>query len=148
MQPGLRNMHGMYTNASNSSATNTVSMRIRFAQTVLTAVLVAAGTSQAGEVPVSTVERPLNLSLPRHVYAGPEAPEAPGDVRVESKPYGSGYEARGFGTSWDKSTSAPGRASGTSTGESTSGLRGASAGPGTGAGGSDNRSGAGRRGRR
>ncbi len=148
VQPELRKMHGMHTNASNFSGMNAMSMRVRVAQGVLVALLVAANTAHADDAPATTVERPLDLSLPRDALVKPAAPKAPGDGRKGGKPYGSGFEARRFDTGRDNAASAAGQASGASTGASASGWRGATAGPGAGAGSGGNRSGAGRHGRR
>ncbi len=144
MQCAPRNMQAMHTEASNSTARNAMPMPVRYAQAVLAALLIAAGAAHAGDAPTTTVERPLDLSLARDAHARPDAPKAPGDGRIDTKPYGSGYEARGLSASKDNAATAARQASGVSIGAGASGLRGAPAGAGSGG----NRSSAGRHGRR
>lgn len=148
VQPGLRKMHRMHTDASNFPTTNAMSMRIPVAQAVLAALLIAVNTAHAGDAPTPGVERPLDLSLPRDALAKPDATQAPGDGCKGAKPYGSGYEARRFDAGRGNAASAAGPAGSACAGASASGLRGATAGPGAGAGSGGIRSGAGRHGRR
>lgn len=127
MQPGVRKMHRMHTDASSPTATNAMAVRIRLAQAVLAALLVAANTAHAGDAQATTVERSLDLSLPRDALVKPDATMASGDGGKGNKPYGSGYEARNLNAT-RKAVSATESASAAPSGADRAGLRGAATG--------------------
>ncbi len=148
MQPGLRKMHGMHTDASSPTATNAMVMRTRLAQAVLAALLLAANTAQAGDAQATTVERALDLSLPRDALMEADATMARRDGRKGHQPYGSGYEARRSNVTREP-VSATGSASAAPSGADRAGLRAAGTGSAARATGGGQRSGGtGGRGRR
>ncbi|MDP1899988.1 MAG: hypothetical protein Q8K96_05995 [Rubrivivax sp.] len=146
-----RKILAMDTHASNLSAASV--MRRRVAQAVMVAGLAGLGLAHAAEAPAAApvaAERPLDLSLPRDTLGKPDAGKEPAEGCTDTKPYGSGYEARCLGATKDKDKAAAtaGQASSASSRAGSPVWRGAPAGPGTAAGGMGNRGGAGQRGRR
>lgn len=148
MQPGLRKMHDMHTFALSPTATNAMVMRTRLAQAVLAALLLAANTAHAGDAQARTVERSLDLSLPRDALVETGATKASGDGRKGHQPYGSGYEARSLNATREP-VSATGSVSAATSGADCAGLRAAATGSAARAAGGGHRSGGtGGRGRR
>lgn len=126
-QPALRNMQPMHTEPSNRLATKPWSKRTRLSCCVLAALLVGAGAAHAADTQETAVERPLDLSLPRDMPAKAGPLKKPGDGRIDSKPYGSGYEARRLNATREAS-SATEPASAALSGTDGAGLRGAATG--------------------
>ncbi|MCL4745864.1 MAG: hypothetical protein KJZ83_10650 [Burkholderiaceae bacterium] len=139
----------MHTEPSNRFVTTPLSSRTRLLRFALAALLLCAGAAHAADTQETAVAPALDLSLPRDVPAKAEPIRKPGDGRIDSKRYGSGYEARGLNASREGATSATEPASGASSGNDGTGLRGAVTGPAAKAVGGGHRSrGAGGRGRR
>ena len=68
----------------------------RFWSTAFGALLLCAGAVQAAEPPQPAIERPLDLSVPHDANALQAWRKKQALERLNSKPYGSGYEARGL----------------------------------------------------
>lgn len=134
----------MFTASISRFAFGLRQVRHRLSRAVLLAMLVGSGMVQAADPQEAARQRPLDLSLPGAAVSKPCDAATPGERCVDRKAYGTGYEARRFGTSRDNAASAAGQASSASIGTSASDLRGAAARPA----GSGNRGGAGRHGRR
>lgn len=148
-QPALRNMQPMHTEPSNRLATKPLSKGTRLSRSVLAALLIGAGAAYAADTQETAVERPLDLSLPRDMPAKAGPIKKPGDGRIDSKPYGSGYEARRLNATRESATSATESAGGTSSGTDGAALRAAATGSTARAvGGSHRSGGTGGRGRR
>ncbi|MDP1647616.1 MAG: hypothetical protein Q8M01_05365 [Rubrivivax sp.] len=127
-QPALRNMQPMHTEPSNRLATRPLSARTRLLRSVLAALLLGAGAAHAADTQETAVERPLDLSLPRDMPAKAGPIKKPGDGRIDSKPYGSGYEARRLNATRNSAASAAEPDSAGSSGAASAGLRGAATG--------------------
>lgn len=125
--PALRNMQPMHTELPNRLATKPLSKGTRLSRCVLAALLIGVGAAHAADTQETAVERALDLSLPRDVAAKAVPLKKPGDGRIDSKPYGSGYEARRLNATREAG-SATESASGASSGTDGAGLRGAATG--------------------
>ncbi len=130
-QPALSNMQPMHTERSNRHTTQSVPSRTLLLCSVLVAHLLGAGVAHAADTDTqeSPIARPLDLSLPRDVPGKAGPIKKHGDGRIDSKPYGSGYEARRLGAARDSTASASEPDSTASFGADRAGLRGAATGP-------------------
>jgi len=118
----------MHIKPFNRLATKPVSARTRLLRSTVAALVLAAGAAQAADGQETSVERPLDLSLPRDMPAKVGPLNKPGDGSMDRKPYGSGYEARVLNANSDSAASAARPASAASFGANGFGSRGAAAG--------------------
>ena len=69
----------------------------RIWSTAFGALLLCASAAQAAEPKPRVTEKPLDLSQPQAASVTPMWRKAPVPERQDTKPYGTGYEARGLG---------------------------------------------------
>ena len=95
-QRTTRKIHPMNTPSITFNKSSGLS-NSRFWSTAFGALLLCASAVQAGEPQQPAAEHPLDLSVPRDANALEAWRKKHALERLNSKPYGSGYEARGLG---------------------------------------------------
>ncbi|MDI1246884.1 MAG: hypothetical protein PSV24_15950 [Rhodoferax sp.] len=95
-QRTARNIHPMNTQTFTLNQPTAWLLQSRIWSTVFGVLLLCAGTAQAAEPQQSAAKRPLDLSVPQDANALEAWRKKQSLERQNSKPYGSGYEARGL----------------------------------------------------
>ena len=86
----------MFTGFQAHCTTSASQARTRLLQALLAAALAGVGLVHAADEEKPAEERPLVLSLPRAASDASGVRKTPAAKDIATKPYGSGYEARGL----------------------------------------------------